>query len=68
MLRVFFYVLFGLLLAAFVKRFLLRAGRPRPARGAGQAGRGMPSRVVCGGCGHEYDPEAAGWLCPKCGK
>jgi hypothetical protein len=25
-----------------------------------------PERLVCGACGHEFDPEKSGWICPKC--
>lgn len=74
MLRLLFYVLLGFLLAAFVKRFVLRGGggagpgRASHRRGPASDAGGLPKQVVCGACGHEYDPQAAGWLCPKCGK
>jgi hypothetical protein len=25
-----------------------------------------PERLVCGVCGHEFDPDKSGWICPKC--
>ncbi len=27
-----------------------------------------PDRLVCGICGEAFDPEASGWICPKCRK
>jgi len=27
-----------------------------------------PDRLVCGACGHGFDPELSGWICPHCGK
>lgn len=27
-----------------------------------------PDRMVCGICGEAFDPEASGWICPKCKK
>lgn len=55
-----------------------RARRSRPAGGDGardgeddvrdRGGSLPPDRLVCGACGHEFNPEQSGWICPKCGK
>jgi len=37
---------------------------PRPRRGPSLP----PDRLVCGICGAAFDPEASGWICPKCKK
>jgi hypothetical protein len=29
---------------------------------------GSPQQLVCGACGHDFDPEESGWICPRCGK
>jgi len=55
-----------------------RARGPRPNGGEPGGGDGQgrregagslpPDRLVCGACGHEFNPEQSGWICPKCGK
>ncbi len=47
-----------------------RASRP-PGVGRTRARKGAnapPDTLVCGVCGHAFDPEQTGWICPKCGK
>ena len=72
-------LLLGLLVAFLVHavRRALAAGRqpggrgPRANRdgdGDGDSDGRAPQRLVCGACGHEFDAEQSGWLCPKCGK
>jgi rubrerythrin len=76
-------LLLGLLIAFLVHavRRALAAGREhagrgrRPDGGGGDGGDGgggggslPPERLVCGACGHEFNPEQSGWICPKCGK
>jgi hypothetical protein len=75
-------LLLGLLVAFLVHavRRALAAGREQRARRSRPGGsneehdaqdRGgslPPERLVCGACGHEFNPEQSGWICPKCGK
>jgi hypothetical protein len=73
-------LLLGLLVAFLVHavRRALAAGREQNARGPRPGGDGEgrrdgtgslpPDRLVCGACGHEFNPEQSGWICPKCGK
>ena len=70
-------LLLGLLVAFLVHavRRALAAGRQRRGRGPranrdeeGDSDGRPPQRLVCGACGHEFDAEQSGWLCPKCGK
>jgi len=73
-------LLLGLLVAFLVHavRRALAAGREQKARGPRPGGDDEgrrdgvgslpPDRLVCGACGHEFNPEHSGWICPKCGK
>ena len=76
--------LLRLLLLGLLVAFLVHAVRRALAAGREQGGRGPradrdrdgdsdgegrpPQRRVCGACGHDFDAEQSGWLCPKCGK
>jgi hypothetical protein len=44
----------------------VRGSRP-PEPGEGALDK-APEFLVCGGCGHGFDPEESGWICPRCGK
>jgi hypothetical protein len=66
---------FALILAAIVAFGLVIRNALRAAMREGQPGpkpRGSPNlppdRLVCGVCGEAFDPEASGWICPKCKK
>jgi rubrerythrin len=74
-------LLLGLLVAFLVHavRRALAAGREQRARRSrpgeperddaeDRGGSLPPDRLVCGACGHEFNPEQSGWICPKCGK
>jgi hypothetical protein len=51
-----------------VSRRVFSSGR-RPSGGRpGRDLQGRPERLVCGHCGAEFDAEASGWTCPKCGR
>jgi hypothetical protein len=66
---------FALILAAIVVFGLvirnallaaMREGKPGPKKRSGP--HLPPDRLVCGVCGEAFDPEASGWICPKCKK
>jgi hypothetical protein len=68
--RPLFYLLLVTLVVLWAKRFMRRRppGRSRATpRGNVTAGV-MPEQLVCGACGAQYDPQASGWICPKCHK
>jgi hypothetical protein len=61
-------LLLGLLVAFLVhavRRAFAAAREPKPPR---MKDTSMPELITCGSCGHEFDAEQSGWLCPKCGK
>ena len=46
-----------------------RSRGPGPQRGEPRRHTSKaPEQLVCGACGHEFDPEQSGWVCPQCGK
>ena len=57
-------------LGLFIRSALIAAmkdgGRPAPRRRSSPSL--PPKTLVCGICGESFDPEASGWICPKCRK
>jgi rubrerythrin len=71
MLRVVLAIALFALLAGMVRRAFVaarkesaQAPKHRKPRGPSMA----PETIVCGACGVSFDPDASGWVCPRCGK
>jgi hypothetical protein len=60
-------LLFYVVLAVIVVLWLQRVSRIR-AKSPAKPDPHMPTQLVCGACGREYDPQKNGWLCPLCHK
>lgn len=74
--RPLFYVLLATLVVFWLRRFVRPGTGTNARRGYSSGGRArgrvppgaMPEQLVCGACGAQYDPQATGWICPKCHK
>jgi hypothetical protein len=58
-------VVFGLVIRNAL-RAAMKEGKPGPKRRSNP--NLPPDTLVCGVCGQSFDPEASGWICPKCKK
>ena len=72
MLRIVLIIVGVLILANMVRRAFIAArdeSAPQPKRRKPRAKGGEgPDTIVCGACGISFDPDASGWICPRCGK